>query len=72
MKVYKNFCNYYDQMKIGRQSGTFQFEEGPFNKNVQSFGEINHEVLLLIKFLQTKPQVKITNIKHCDLYYTVI
>ena len=34
--------------------------------------KIDHEVLLLIKFLQTKSQVKDMNINYCDLYYTVI
>ena len=34
--------------------------------------KICHEVLLLMKFLQTKPEVKNMNIKYYDLYYTVI
>ena len=29
-------------------------------------------MLLLMMFFQTKPQVKNTNIKYYDLYYTVI
>ena len=45
-------------MNTRRQSGTFQFEEDPFTKNEESFSEIFHEVLLLKKFLQTKPEVK--------------
>ena len=31
-----------------------------------------HKVLLLLKFLQTKPQIKNMNINYHDLYYTVI
>ena len=34
--------------------------------------KIYHEVLLLMKFLQTKAQVKNTNINYFDLYNTVI
>ena len=34
--------------------------------------KIYHEVLLLIEFLQTKPDVKIMNINYTDLYCTVI
>ena len=43
-----------------------------FSKNAQSISKINHEVLLLMKFLQTKAQVSNMNIKSCDLSYTVI
>ena len=58
-------------MKIRRQSGTFQFEEDPFSKNVQGIGKFHHDVLLLMKFLQTKPKVKGMNINYYDLYYSV-
>ena len=44
----------------------------PFSKNAQGISKIYHEVLLLMKFLQTKPQVKNMNINYDDLYYTVI
>ena len=44
----------------------------PFSKNVQGINKIYHEVLLLMKLLQTKPQVKYMNINYYDLYYTVI
>ena len=57
-------------MNIRRQSGIFQFEEDPSSKNVQVIGKIYHEVLM--KFLQTKPQVKIMNFHYYDLYHTVI
>ena len=49
-----------------------RFDEDPFAKNAPGISEIYHEVLLLMKFLQTKPQVKNTNIKYYELYYTVI
>ena len=32
-------------------------DEDPFAKNAQGFSKIYHEVLLLMKFPQTKPQV---------------
>ena len=50
----------------------FKFEEDTFSKNAQGNNKFYKEVLLLFKFLQTKPQVKIMNIKYYDLYYTVI
>ena len=50
----------------------FQTQQDPFSKNVQGFSKVYHEVLLLMKFLQTKPQVKNMNINYYDLYYTVI
>ena len=59
-------------MNIRRQSGIFQIEEDLFSKNVQAIGKINHEVLLLMKFSQTKPQIENMNENNYDLYYTVI
>ena len=50
----------------------FQTQKDPFSKNAQSISKVYHEVLLLNKFLQTKPQAKNMNIKYYDLYYTVI
>ena len=50
----------------------FQTEEDAFAKNAQGISKIYHEVLLLMKFLQTKPQVKNMNINYFDSYYTVI
>ena len=49
-----------------------QTQQDLFAKNAQGISKINHEVLLLMKFLQTKPQVKNMNNKNYDLYYTVI
>ena len=66
-KFSKHSSNY-DEMSIKN----FRFEEDPFAKNAQGVSKSYHEVLLLMKFLQTKPQVKNMNIKYYDLYYTVI
>ena len=49
-----------------------RMDEDPFARNAQSISKIYHEVFLLMKFLQTKPQVKNMNIKYYDLYYTLI
>ena len=49
----------------------FQTQQDPFSKNAQGISKIHHEVLLLMKFLQTKPQVKNMNINYHDLYFTV-
>ena len=65
LQFYKNISNYYHNMNI-------KFDEDPFAKNAQGFSNIFHEVLKLMNFLQTKPQVKNMNINYYDLYYTVI
>ena len=67
LKFYKNMSNYYDE----KNSRNFKFEEDPFFKIAQSISKLFNEVFLLMKVLQTKPQVK--NMKTCfyDLYYTV-
>ena len=49
-----------------------RFDEYPFAKNAQSISKIYHKVLLLMKSVQTKPQLKNMNINYFDLYYTVI
>ena len=68
LKFYKNISKYYNEMK----NRTFQFQEDPFAKKAQGISKIYHEVLLLMKLLQTKPQVKIMNTDYYNLYYTVI
>ena len=65
LKFYKNKSNYYDNMNI-------RFDEDPFARNAQGISKIYHEVLKLMKFLHTKPQVKNMNINYFDLYFTVI
>ena len=68
LKFYKNLSNYYNEMK----NKNFQTQQDPFAKNAQGISEIYNEVLLLMKFLQNKPQVNNMNINYYDLYYTVI
>ena len=65
LKVYKDISNYYDNMNT-------KFDEDAFARNAQGNTKIYHEVFLLMKFLQTKPEVKNMNINYHDLYYTVI
>ena len=65
INFYKNKSKYYDDMNI-------EMDEDPSIKNAQGINKNYHEVLLLVKSLQTKPQVKNMNIKYYDLYYTVI
>ena len=68
LKFHKNINNYYNEMK----NKNFQtYQQDPFSKNAPGFSKIYHEVLLLTKFSQTKPQVKNMNIIYYDLYYTV-
>ena len=64
LKFYKSLSNCYDKMNI-------RFDEDPFAKNGQGVSEIYQEVLKLMKFLQTKPEVKNMKNKFYDLYYTV-
>ena len=60
LKIYEKISNYYDNMFI-------RFDEDPFAKNAQGISKIYHEVLKLIRFLQTRPQVKNMNINFYDL-----
>ena len=53
LKLSKNISIYYNEMK----TKNFQTQQDPFAKNAQGFIKIYHEVLLLMKFLQTKPQI---------------
>ena len=68
LKFYQNTSNHYDEMKIRRQSGNYQFAEDPFSKKGECISKIYHEVFLSLKFSQTKPQVKSMNINYYDLY----
>ena len=68
LKFYKNISKYYTEMK----NKNFQTQQDPFSKNARGISKIYHEVLLFMKFLQTKPQIKNMNINYYDLYYTVI
>ena len=65
LKFYKKISNYYDNMDI-------RMDEDPFAKNAQGIKKIYYEVLLLMKFPQTKPPVRNMNNNYYDLYYTVI
>ena len=68
LKFHKNLSDYYIEMK----NKNFQTEVNHFGKNFQGISKIYHEVLLLMKFHQTKPKVKNMNINYFDLYYTNI
>ena len=69
LKFYKNISDYYKEMK----NKNFQSNNiDPFSKNAKGVGKIYHEVLLLMEYLQTKPDIKNMNINYYDLYYTVI
>ena len=39
-------------------------DQDPFSRNAQGISKIYHEVLFLMKFLQTKPQIKNMNFFH--------
>ena len=65
LKFYKNIKNYYYEMK----NKNFQSQQDPFAKNTQGISKIYHEVFLVMKFLQTKPQIKNMNINYYDLLY---
>ena len=68
LNFYKNISNYYNEMK----NKNFQTQQDLFARNTQGINKIYHEVILLMKFLQTKPQVKNMNTNYHDLYYTII
>ena len=64
IKFYKNSCKYYDNMNI-------RMDEDPSARKAQGFSKFFNEILLLMKILQTKPQVKNRNFNFYDLHYTV-
>ena len=69
LKFFKITSNYYIEMK----RKNFQtYQQDPFAKIAQGFSKIYHEIILLMIFLQTKPQIKNMNISFYELYYTVI
>ena len=59
LRFYRNISNYYVNMNI-------RIDEDPFARNAQSFSKNYKEVLLLMKFPQTKPEVKNVNANFCD------
>ena len=65
LKLYKNVSNYFDNMNT-------RFNEDRFAKIDQCISKIYQEVLLLMKFSQTEPQVKNMNFNYYDSFYTVI
>ena len=65
LNFYKNISNYYDNMNI-------RTDEDPLAENAQGISKIFHEVLLLMKILETKPQIKNMYIKYYVLYYNFI
>ena len=71
LKFHQNKSNYYDEIDYRGQSNTFKSEEDPSSKYAEGISRIYHEVVLLLKFLRTKPQGKIKNMNFYDLYYTV-
>ena len=60
-KFYKSKSNYHFIMNI-------RVDENPFARNAQGISKSYLEVLLILKFLQTKRQVKNMNIIYYDLY----
>ena len=65
LRFFKNKSIFYADMNIRKN-------EDLFAKIAQGVSKIDHEVLSLMIFLQTKPEVKSMTIKYYDLYYTVI
>ena len=65
---FKKLSNYYNEMNIRNSI----FEEDPSSKDARGISKIYHEILLLMKFLQRKPQIKNMKINYYDLHYTVI
>ena len=53
-------------MNYRRRSGYIQFGENVFSKNANGI-KIYHDVFLLMKFVQTRPQVKSMNIIYYDV-----
>ena len=64
LKFYKNISDFYIEMK----NRNFQTQDQDhFIKNAQGISKIYHEVILIMRYLQTKQQVKNMNINYYDL-----
>ena len=51
LKFYQNISIYYVEMDYRRRSNASQCEGDPSSKNAESISKTNHEVLLIMKFL---------------------
>ena len=71
LKFYQNANYHYDEIKYQRHNGSSQFDENPSKTIAEGFEKNFNGLSLLIKFLQTKPQVEGMKINYYDLYYTV-
>ena len=49
-----------------------KMNEDPFAKNARGISKILYQVFFIMKFIQTKPQIKNMNSNYYDLYYTLI
>ena len=58
LKIYANIYKYYDELKYRMESGSFHYEEDIFRKNEEKITKLYPEIIILLKNLQTKPQVK--------------
>ena len=68
LKFYQNLSNYFDEMNKRKRSGKFYFEEDPFSKDAQRISKKYQEVILLMKVLQSKPEVRGLNFNYYGLY----
>ena len=68
----KTKLKFYQNMSISNDNMNNKMDEDLFAKNAHSISEIYHEVLMLMKLLQTKPHIRNKNNNYYDLYYTVI
>ena len=66
MIFYPNLSFYYNEMNIRK----FKLEEDLFTENAHDISKNYHAVLLLMKFLQTEPQIMNMTINYYDLYHT--
>ena len=57
-KISQQVSRCYDELNCIWQNGFFQFQEDLFAKHVQGSGKTFREVLIMIKFLQRKLQLK--------------
>ena len=71
LKFYKNLNNYI--MFWNNKKPSNSRSRSLCQKRIKAItSKIYHEILLLMEFLQTKPDIRNMNINYYDLYYTVI
>ena len=68
----KNYNEYYKEMQLLRSKNIFPFEDRFAKTEKRKLMIVLLEALMLIRYFQTKPELKTENINYYDMYYTIL